>query len=301
MLVTIQGRIMRILLILLLISTQASAQMLKYNLSKKIKVIGNTFIFGPMTENELNQKPIVPTIIKNRQLGKEYLCMKFFKNQIRNKKGIINLSEPGNFLYAKFNWVHQGPNKLNKTEIINKRLLFDKKSMCHYIGNFPKHELYKVDGNKIPPYEAKDIQIIAFTGKDGGLSVDMGKDPSLVKECIIQEPMQDSDTFKYNEMPSIKKGYVNCQARFRCHTATTAMTFDEIKQFTEPMKFEFQGYCIAKINGKYTCAKVHPDRCADAYVSSVLGRENDARIKERNRPRRFKKRNKGNGGSGAKM
>ena len=76
---------MKVLLLLLLISTTASAQMLKYNLSKKIKVIGNTFTFGPLTETELNQKPIVPTIIKNRQLDEEYLCMKFFKNQIRNK------------------------------------------------------------------------------------------------------------------------------------------------------------------------------------------------------------------------
>jgi hypothetical protein len=112
---------------------------------------------------------------------------------------------PGNFLYARFNWVHQGKDKLNKTEVINKRLHFDKETMCHHIGNFPKHELYKVDGNKIPPYEAKDIQIIAFTAKDGELSVDMGKDPSLVKECNIQEPFQDEDYFKYNNNLQLKK------------------------------------------------------------------------------------------------
>lgn len=292
---------MKVGLLLFILSTTASAQMLKYGLSKKIKVIGNTFTFGPLTETELNQKPIVPTIIKNRQLDSEYLCMKFFKNQIRNKKGIIDLSKPGNFLYARFNWVHQGKDKLNKTEVINKRLHFDKETMCHHIGNFPKHELYKVDGNKIPPYEAKDIQIIAFTAKDGGLSVDMGKDPSLVKECNIQEPFQDEDYFKYNQQPSIKEGYVNCQARFRCHTATTAINFEEIKQFTEPMKFEFNGYCVTRKNGKFTCAKVHPDKCADAYVSTILEGENEALKKLKNKPRRYKKRRKGNGGSASKM
>lgn len=293
---------MKFILSLVLFSFGVQAQVLKYKLPKNIKVIGNTFTFGPMTESELNQKPIVPTIIKNRQLDKEHLCMKFFKNQIRNSKGIINLSKPGNFLYARFNWIHQGANKKNKKEVVNKRLFFDKKSKCHYIGNYPKHEIYKVDDKKIPAYEAKDIQIVAYSSKDGGLSVDMGMDPSKVKSCSIQEPFQDENYYKYNQAPSIKKGYINCQARFRCHTATTALNFEEIKQVTEPMKFEFSGNCLTVKNGKYTCAKVHPDKCADAFISSVLKRENDERKKAKNRPRRFKKKtNKGVGVSGSSM
>ncbi len=293
---------MRPLLLLLLFSISAQAQIISYKLPKKIKVIGNTFTFGPMTEIELNQKPIVPTIIKNRQLDKEHLCMKFFKNQIRNKKGIIDLSKPGNFLYAKFNWVYQGADKKNKKEAVNKRLYFDKKTKCHHIGNFPKHELYKIDNKKIPAYEAKDIQIVAFTSKDGGLSVDMGKDPSKVKGCSIQEPFQDEDYYKYNQAPSIKDGYVNCQARFRCHTATTSLHFQEIKQVTEPMKFEFSGYCLTIKNGKYTCAKVHPDKCADSFINSTLSRENAQIRKAKNKPRRYQRnKSKGAGGSGSSM
>lgn len=293
---------MKLLLPLLLFSFFAQAQVLKYKLPKSIRVIGNTFTFGPMTEIELNQKPIVPTILKNRQLDKEHLCMKFFNNQIRNSKGIINLSEPGNFLYAKYNWVYQGPDKKNKKEIVNKRLFFDKKTKCHYIGKYPKHELYKVNGKKIPAYEAKDIQIIAFTSKNGGLSVDMGVDPSKLKSCTIQEPFQDENYYKYNQSPSIKEGYVNCQARFRCHTATTSLKFKEIKQVTEPMKVEFSGHCLTVRNGKYTCAKVHPDKCADTFISSVLKRENKKDNRKRNKPHRFKNKNpKGAIGSGSSM
>jgi hypothetical protein len=58
------------------------------------------------------------------------------------------------------------------------------------------------------------------------------------------------------------------------------------------MKFEFNGYCVTRKNGKFTCAKVHPDKCADAYVSTILEGENEALKKLKNKPRRYKKRRK---------
>ena len=285
---------MKLTIVLMLISFSLQAQILDLSLPAGIIVKGNTYTFGPLSETDLNLKPVVPRIIKNRQLHKEYLCMKFFNNQIRRRDQIINLSKKGNFLYAKYNWIHK-----DKKEVINKRLYFDPKSKCHYIGNFKNHELYKVDGKSIDSFEAKDIQIVAYTGEDGGLSLNMGRDPSLVKGCEIREPIQDADYYKYNQFPSIKDGMVNCQARFKCHKATTDLKFDAVKE-GRPVPFEFNGYCVTVKNGKYTCAKVHPDQCADAYVSAIVNQELAEKNKKERRPRRFKnKKSKGTKGIGA--
>lgn len=277
---------MKLVYLLTLFSINAFGQLLDFNLPKGIKVNGNIYEFGPLNETQLSVNPIIPKILKNRKLDKEFLCMKFFNNQIRKGSKVIDLNKNGNFLYARFNWIRK-----DKKEVINKRLFHNKKTKCHFIGNYKGHELYKIDGKKIFPHEAKDIRIFAYTNEEGGYSIGLGKDSSLVKSCQIKEPHQTTDTFQYNELPAIEHNMINCHARFRCHKASTQLKFDAVKE-GRPIAFEFNGYCVTKKNGKYTCAKVHPDHCADAYLSAVIDHQISEKQKKKRRESRYKNKNK---------
>jgi hypothetical protein len=288
----------KIFSIVYIFSFYAQAQELTSYELKNVTIKGDVYTFGPLSDNELHQDPIIPKIIKNRDLNKETLCFQFFNNQVRSSKGFVDLSEKGNFLYARYNWTKIGADKKVKTETINKRLFHDPKTKCHYLGNQPGHELYKVDGKKISPAEAKDIQLVAYTEKDGGLSIDMGKDLSLVKECKITEPSQteNSNEYIYTQLPASQNGYVQCQARFRCHLATSSLKFTEVQENSESIPFEFSGLCLIKDSGKASCSKIHPNQCADTHLSFIKANEAKKNVLP---PSRFKTNHQGKGGSGA--